>query len=370
VTIDQDDLLARLEAAERRIAELEHKNPACPDPETSSDTAGSRKPTRRDLFKLAGAATAGVAAATVMRSSPASAANGASLVLGSTTNTAENITTLSFDGAAGALPNQPLLSVDASAATSTASTGPGRGIDATGGPGGVGMSGFGPGGGLGTAGISDDGVGLIGITTATNFTGGDYGADIFAAANGNIFQAPLPPSGLASDGSPNYTSAGAAGAFAPSFELVRSPDGGLWSSDSSGAFHRMNSVILLPIPQRVIDTRIKRRITGPLFAGNTYTSSAITGSTGIPATALGVMGTLTMVAGKPGGNLGGQGFLAIFPGGTTNPGTSNVNGDTSFAIATGCTVGLGTGAHAGTVSIFVNTPAPVHAVLDVAAYIL
>jgi hypothetical protein len=90
----------------------------------------------------------------------------------------------------------------------------------------------------------------------------------------------------------------------------------------------------------------------------------------VPASAVAVIATLTLVAGTGGGLLNG-GFLAVFPGGTAWPGTSNVNGDTSHAIASGVMVGLGTGPHAGEVSVYAGaTGQPVHVLLDVAGYII
>jgi hypothetical protein len=373
LTIEHQELLARLDAAERRIAELEHSAVPSRGAAASSGGVEVRRPSRRDLFKIAGVATAGAAAAAVIGSKPAAAADNSDLVLGVTTNTAEAETALSYDGPAGALIDSnnnalPLLGVDASMSATTGSGSGGLGVQGVGDVGQFGVVGAAS-GGSGTVGASDNGIGVLGYTSSDFSTSPpNYGADLLAGGNGNLIQAALPAAGLSSpSGPPNFTSLGAGNGL---FELVRDEVGGLCSSDTNGVFHRINSVILLPSPVRVIDTRTHKGITGPLSSGRTYTSTPITGSSGIPAGALGVVGTLTMVAGTSGGNLGGAGYLAVFPGGTSYPGTSNVNGDTSYAIATGCTVGLGTGAHAGEVSIYVDSPSPVNAVLDVAAYIL
>ena len=51
--------------------------------------------------------------------------------------------------------------------------------------------------------------------------------------------------------------------------------------------------------------------------------------------------------------------------------STNVNASTSYAIASGITVALGSGAHAGQVSVeMAGTSQPVHVFLDVAAYII
>jgi hypothetical protein len=139
-----------------------------------------------------------------------------------------------------------------------------------------------------------------------------------------------------------------------------------------GTWVPIYSTVPLAVPVRVLDTRDGTGgISGPLHPSTIYTSVALTGANGIPAGAVAVVGTVTFAAATPGANLGGTGFLAVFPAGGSNPGTSNVNGDTSYAIASGVTVGLGTGANAGQISVLVGgTAAATQAILDVAAYIM
>jgi hypothetical protein len=211
-------------------------------------------------------------------------------------------------------------------------------------------------GGSGVFGESANGAGVIGLSTA------GYGL-IGAGALAPLALLPAGSAGAPASGAHNLGEVyvDSAGVL---YKCVTAGTPGLWAP--------LLSTIPLASPVRVIDSRVPTGgISGPISPGTTYTSSVITGGgSGIPAVAVAVVGTLTLVAGTSGGSLNG-GFLAVFPGGTTWPGTSNVNGDTSHAIASGVTVGLGAGANAGKVSVYAGaTGAPVHVLLDVAAYII
>lgn len=374
---DTDTLDERLAHAERRIAELEqllsaqHRG-AVVVTKAPEQTAAVDRRTRRDVFKLAGAAAAGMTAMTVLRGQPALAADGGNLVIGQA-NTGEVQTTLSFDGTAGSMVDNstspptplPVLDVDA---TTSATTGKGSGGDAVHGLGDVGQNGVVglAAGGAGVLGVTSDFGGVVGLSSSATFgSTPDYGVDLVALGNGNIGQFAAPAAAF-TNGVPNFLSELATSG---GFELLRDSTGGLWSSDASGNFHRMNSVVPLASPVRVVDTRNGTGgLSGPLTPGQTYTSASIVGGT-IPGSSIGIVGNLALVA--SGSSLQGLGFLAIFPGGTAWPGTANVNADEASAISSGVTVGLGTGSNTGKVSLYVGgTSTPAHAVLDVSAYLI
>jgi len=160
--------------------------------------------------------------------------------------------------------------------------------------------------------------------------------------------------------------------------------------DSNGVFYKcvaggppgtwvpMYSVVPLLTPVRVISTPSGGANTGGLVGpfspnGATHTTSVLTGgTTGIPDIAVGVVANLTISAN--GGTLNGDGYLTLFPGGTSNPGTSSLNsGGDAFATSNGVTVAFGTSADAGTLSFSWQgggSPPSCQVFLDVTAYIL
>ncbi len=149
-------------------------------------------------------------------------------------------------------------------------------------------------------------------------------------------------------------------------------------SGTPGTWVPIYSVVPLLSLVRVISTPSGGGNTGGLtgpFApnGNTHTTTVLTGgATGIPDIAVGVVGNLTISAN--GNTLNGNGFLTLFPGGTSNPGTSSLNsGGDAFATSNGVTVALGTGADAGKLSFSWQgggSPPACQVFLDVTAYIL
>ena len=376
--LDVRTLLDRLAAAEQRIGELEAKlhresrEPSEPRHLDGRPKSGDSRQSRRDVFKFAGGAAAGMTALALLKSQPASAADGGSIIIGAT-NMGEAQTTLEFDGTGGSLSNTsgplPLLDLDAST-SSTALVGSG----------GNGLQALGDVGNAGVVGLASSGAGVLGVTTdlggvigdALSNTFGDtpdYGIDLVAIGNGNLGQFALPGGGL-TNGKPNFSSI-----LAPTgFELVRDDIGGMWSSDSTGAFHPVLSVVPLAAPVRVINTTDGTGgIVGPLVPSNTpHTSSALAGTNGIPATAVGVVGNLA-ISGVGGALLNGFGVATIFPAGIATPSTANINaGNGCFAISNTVTVAFGTGLNAGKVSIVWNGGGPVpsaHAFLDVIGFL-
>ena len=153
-------------------------------------------------------------------------------------------------------------------------------------------------------------------------------------------------------------------------------DGSLHYCQTAGEWISLGQGVTVPIaPVRVIDTTDGTGgITGPLASGTTvHTSSAIAGTNGIPAGAVGLVGNFA-ISGVNGALLNGFGVATIFPAGEATPPTANINaGANCYAISNLVTVGLGTGADAGKVSIVWGGGGAVpdaHAFLDVTAYIL
>jgi len=382
---DVHTLLDRLAAAEQRIGELEAKlqrespEPSEPRHLTGRPKSGDSRQSRRDVFKFAGGAAAGMTALTLLKSQPASAADGSSIIIGQS-NTGEAQTTLQFDGLAGTLSNSstvppsplPLLDLDASTSSTSATGGGGSGgnaLEAIGDVGNTGIVGLAS-GGVGVLGLTSDLGGVVGEAVSATFGAApDYGIDLVAIGNGNLGQFALPSAGL-TNGKPNFISE-----LAPTgFELVRDDAGGLWSSDSSGAFHPVLSVVPLAAPVRVINTTDGTGgIVGPLTPSATpHVSNALAGTNGIPATAVGVVGNLA-ISGVGGALLNGFGVATIFPAGIATPSTANINaGNGCFAISNTVTVAFGTGLNAGKVSIVWNGGGPVqsaHAFLDVIGFL-
>ena len=382
---DVHTLLDRLAAAEQRIGELEAKlQRESPEPSEPRHLDGRPKPgdsrqSRRDVFKFAGGAAAGMTALALLKSQPASAADGSSIIIGQS-NTGEAQTTLQFDGLAGTLSNSstvppsplPLLDLDASTSSTSATGGGGSGgnaLEAIGDVGNTGIVGLAS-GGVGVLGLTSDLGGVVGEAVSATFGAApDYGIDLVAIGNGNLGQFALPSAGL-TNGKPNFISE-----LAPTgFELVRDDAGGLWSSDSSGAFHPVLSVVPLAAPVRVINTTDGTGgIVGPLTPSATpHVSNALAGTNGIPATAVGVVGNLA-ISGVGGALLNGFGVATIFPAGIATPSTANINaGNGCFAISNTVTVAFGTGLNAGKVSIVWNGGGPVqsaHAFLDVIGFL-
>jgi len=153
-------------------------------------------------------------------------------------------------------------------------------------------------------------------------------------------------------------------------------DGSLHYCQTEGEWIPLGQGATVPIaPVRVIDTTDGTGgITGPLASGTTvHTSSAIAGTNGIPADAAGLVGNFA-ISGVNGALLNGFGVATIFPAGEATPPTANINaGANCYAISNLVTVGLGTGADAGKVSIVWGGGGAVpdaQAFLDVTAYIL
>jgi hypothetical protein len=356
---DSAVLLKRIEDLEAQLAQVAQAQRASEAP-TSERSEAETTTSRRGLLKLAGAAAAGAAATSLLAAAPAAAADGGNLVIGSTANVEEAETWLGYDGI-GPLASRNMMTV------------------------------YDYGGSLDDIALSFYPSALAGwaINGAAAITSGVYG---YSAANGGFGVVGVANANAASHGVLAQSSQGygivATGPLAPIY-LVPAASAGAPASgahaqgevyvDSNGTMYRcqvsgtpgkwapMYSPVPLASPVRVIDSRNGTGgITGPLVAGTTATSSNLTGGSAIPAEAIAVFGTVTMVA--TGQNLPGAGYLTVFPGGAAVPTASNVNAGNSHAIASGLNVKLGSGGNAGKLSVVASTPC--HVVIDIAGYIL
>jgi hypothetical protein len=223
---------------------------------------------------------------------------------------------------------------------------------------------------------------FLGISFSKSYAALGVGApagapDIKLGGSGRFVQTANIAGGV---GAPNYTPGGGTGYHGHGyFEIVRADDGAIWTSRGTGtlkaAWKRVNAVRVdssdgagTPFkPKRVIDTRIGG---GAKKAAGTMNPVVVAGvgagTSNIPADAVAVIGNLTAV------NYTGSGYLAIMPAGVAfNPlaDPSSVNFIVGqAAIANGFVVGLGTGANAGKVQVYVSGHAS-HFIIDVTGYL-
>jgi hypothetical protein len=376
-------LTAQIEALTARLDALETMPP------TENGNGHQRAPqSRRDLLKLAGAAAAGAAGSILIGTVPAAATSGSAVLLGnSTTNDSATTTDLFPTTATAPAPLFQATGQGVSATTvvppTVSATGPASqsipliGAIAPGGslplvgspaindyPGfapiqGVGgnttitfsngsqktfsegVNGWGAGNtGIGVSGESDIGYGLA---------GGSGGIDIAAIGNGRILQLSLPNAMLTSApaGPPKY---------APNqFEQVRDGNGIVWLSNPSGAWRRLNSVIVVG-PFRIYDSR-------PAGArgANSVTTIGIAGAGSVPNDAVGVFGNLTAIGPAA------DGFLTMYPTGSAVPGVNSLNYTRGVsALSNFVMVMLG----GGQVSVYVSGNGPTNFLFDVGGYII
>jgi len=320
------------------------------------------------MLKILGATAVGAVGASLVEASPAGAADGDPVVMGFT-NTCTSTTFIAPSAGTG-------IYGIASAVSSLLSPGEAAGVigDSNTVQGVLGLSTIGNGVTGETSGSNQAGVfGFDGSAGDTSFgVAGVSNTGVGVFARGVIAPLYLSPSGLA--GAPTT------GAHLPGQIYVdqNSVFYKCVAAGTPGTWVPMYSVVPLLTPVRVISTPSGGSNTGGLIGpfspdGATHTTSVLTGgTTGIPDIAVGVVANLTISAN--GGTLNGDGFLTLFPGGTSNPGTSSLNsGGDAFATSNGVTVSFGTGPGLGTLSFSWQgggSPPPCQVFLDVTAYIL
>ena len=234
-----------------------------------------------------------------------------------------------------------------------------------------GVNGWGTGSrGIGVTGESDSGFGLA---------GGSGGIDIAALGNGRVLQLSL-PGGPAPATNWLYASPAGPPTYSPNdFEMVRDGNGVVWLSGAGGTWRRANSLRVdnklgtaAFTPARIIDTRDGTGLAGsglsagqPLQPGVTYVFGPF--AAGYPDDAVGIVGNVTAVG------YTGAGYITVFPAGVPTPITSTVNFAPPFqgsGWANACTVGFGTGASAGKISVRLsNNGITSHVIVDVTGYI-
>lgn len=335
-------------------------------PEVAGRLAAEQRSPRRSLLRGAGAGAAallgaGMIAATenVAGATPrAAAADNDPLVIGQT-NTGSSTTTLT--PVTGATPSV-LLDVDNSASPSTADSA--AGVQAIGPAGTTGLIGVSNTSlGYGVLGQSDQGYGVVGESSS--------GIDLMAYGTGRFYQLPLAAAGAPTAGS--YLAG----------EQVRDANGDLYLCTASGSSGTANpptwkrvaaalpgyaagAMHLLASPIRLLDTRPGAQAgvnPGAPIAGFTayelQVTGTLVGSVSIPSGAVGVIGNVTVVNAKTGGN------LTLYPAGGDRPNVSNLNYNAGWVIANGVVVALGNGK----IEIFVNAPGSTDVVFDASGFI-
>ena len=374
--VDVEGLQAKvLELQERlrRLEDLQYPSPSGGGQGGGNvgSSNGNRHHTRRDLLRVVGAAAIGAAGGVVLRPTPATATGPTPLV--------------SVSGAQAQSPPAPrpstktpgfLFFAPLQAYGGVVSQ---KDLDNTVYNFAEGINGYaGTTSGTGVAGSSDAGIGVSGSTIT--------GIDLAALGNGSIAQFPYSVGGGPSPGYQLGTN---------DLELIREADGSLWLSRAQyvvgqgavplgtgpDSWRRMNSVRVDSatgdgtafVPVRLVDTRDPSKNgghPGPLANGNSYDFGPFNNTNGIPLDAVGIVGNLTAIAAQPyPSTFAAQGYLSIYPKGVARPAVSTVNfGGPVYAWPNAFTVGFGTGADAGSITIYVFGT-PVHVIVDVFAYL-
>lgn len=275
---------------------------------------------RRHMLKLAGGVVAGGAAVALATASPAAAATGDPLILGSLFNGTEDLTTGYYEG----LASTPAFI------------------------------------------FSHQGSGT------------ELGPDIKAGGTGRFSQAPALG---AVNSQPSFTiQTSTLLGTEPAHELVRSEAGLLWASTGTGVgsgteWKRMNTVRTdtqagtggAMTPYRAVDTRL----TTPMTFGvsrSFYPWSTAPAPTEISRESVAMMGNLTITSPSAGG------YATIYPAGVGEPATSSINFSAGQTVANFFCVGLGTsGANLGKFTVIARKSGAqtgtLQVIVDITAYI-
>ncbi len=317
--------------------------------ETTAAPAARTTTSRRGLLKWGGlgaaaalAAAAGTAGAAGLNMPIAHAADGGSLTLGQN-NTAEHLTTLTYDGTETA----PIaFSIENSGSAFS------TGLTVFVGPNGTGILSSTLDAGTGLNGQSDTGYGVVGES--------QFGIDFFANGGGRIQQklsgfTGAPTSGSYTQGEQIRDNAG------DLYICIASGSPGTWRKVAAGVPGVSGAINFLANPIRLLDTR-----TGSPYAGGSTHSLQVTGvvigGISVPSGAVGVVGNVTVVGPTSGGD------LRLYPGATA-PATSSINFASGQTIANGVVVGLNS---SGQLNIRVDMPSGTHTnvLFDASGYIL
>jgi hypothetical protein len=344
-------LTGEVDEMRARMARLESSEPG--------NQNGTEPKSRRGFLKFGAGAIMGALGMAATKVIPAAAATGGPTLLGNA-NSADAPTTIVTTGA-----NPQVIGALASGFVPAnlpagSFTGPLQGLGGT--TGNIeGVDGWAQ-GPLAWAvyGLTDSGTGVVGDSNT--------GIGLYARRSGRIRQ-----EGLGLAGAPLYS---------PNpFEQVRDANGILWIHSLIGTgqarWRRVNSLRFdkadgtggVFVPVRLVDSRNPGPNQGP-WGSNTTTTIQVaftpppappSGVPTIPPDAIGIVGNVTAVGYSQ------QGYLTLFPGGTTNPGTSSVNFlSGQYAVANAFALGLGA---TGALSIFVGSSGPSHVIIDITGYI-
>ena len=333
---------------------------------------------RRTLLKWGGVGAAAALAAAggaALTTPTAHAADGGTLTLGSSSNTAEHLTELTYNGSE-TLP----LAVEVSIANDDSTGILGAAGNATSGNTaygvyGTALNGVGASGVVGVAGV--DGVGVNGIATGSAASVGVYGAtdagfgvvgqsvtgiDIVALGTGRLFQ-----------NLSGFVGAPTSGSYLIG-EQIRDNNGDLYIcvvSGSPGTWHKVLTVnsgntgiiSLLSAPIRLLDTRLNHITWASGSIHTLQVTGVLVGGIQVPNGAIGVVGNVTVV--QPTG----AGDLRLYPASAPLPGTSSINFAKGQIIANGVIVGLDSN---GQMNIKVDMPAgtATHVLFDASGYIM
>ncbi len=343
---------------------------------TEQQESSAHLTSRRTLLKWGGvgAAAALAAAGGASLSMPtARAADGANLVLGNASNTAEHITALSYDGSEtkptafkGSIGDNG-LAINGNAGNFNTAGSAGVGGIAADGAGAAGVAGNAGANGTGVYGVAkgsaacwgvwgftDAGVGVQGVSQT--------GIDLVANGSGRIasniqLDVGAPTTGTYLAGEQIHDAGGNL------FICIAGGTPGTWLKVAAAAAGRGGMVNLLSAPIRLLDTRLS---IGKLPAGSVnvlQVTGVDVGGISVPKGATGVVGNVTVVQPNGGGD------LRLYPAGAPLPGTSSINFASGQVVANGVTVGLNT---SGQISIKVDMPAntSTHVIFDASGYVM
>ena len=331
---------------------------------------------RRTLLKWGGVGAAAALAAAggaSLRMPTAHAADGNPLTLGSSANTAESLTWLTYDGSetkptafkVSIGDNGLAINGNAGNFNTAGSAGvvgvalDGAGVAGVGGlagADGTGVYGVSKGGDQcwGVLGNSDAGVGIQGVSQT--------GIDLVANGSGRLASVRQVDVGVPTTGA--YLAGEQIRDFGGNlFICVAGGSPGTWLKVAAAAAGRGGMVNLLSAPIRLLDTRL---LSGKLPAGAVLVlqvTGVDVGGISVPKGATGVVGNVTVVQPNGGGD------LRLYPGGAPLPATSSINFASGQVVANGVTVGLNTG---GQISIKVDMPAgtSTHVIFDASGYVM
>lgn len=286
----------------------------------SEDRPDSSKRTRLDALKTLGAAAAGAVAGSLIGKESASAGNGAALVVGETTNTAEDQTKLTMDGTL----NTSAFVVAAAKANAA--------IEG-----------------------NSSSIGVLGNATTGVMGVGDVGGVFSGDANA----VQLNPQRFAGESIP-------ASDTHLKGDMLVDANGVLWlcvADGTPGTWIRAShgGVRLLSQPQRAYDSRN----TGGTFSNTEVRNIAIAGAiSGVPSNALGLVGNVTITE-----TVGG-GYLTIWPAGQTQPITSNINWSTdNMTVANSFNIAVGSGGAISVVTVGTRGQTA-QVIVDITGYVL